>query len=324
MTSIPIIDASFAHLFVSYLGLANYPVQDWLAEECLPLSLIKPVEGYVSEYHLRKFITDAADRTGISDLGLKVAETVSMRELGKLADEIAAAPTLYAGIDLFCRHVGDVNSHATFWLGRHDGQVWFFRANPNELDIGQQFAEQFTVLYMIKIVQLIAGQDWHPTHVWLKATDSRSYIRHPAFKHSELACSRGLSGVMLPEIDDVIAIPRRLDPPVPSPASLCETLQILLRLYLPEKFPPIELAAELSRLSVRTFKRRLAEDGMTYRKLLQQMRFELACSMLKDTQKSILEVANLVAYTHHGNFSRAFQKWSGMTPQAYRELHRES
>ena len=322
MASIPIIEASFAHLFVDYLNQAGYPVRNWLTSECLPVSIIKSPDGYVSEYHLRKFIEFAAQSAHLDDLGLKIAETVSMDELGPLTDRIQSEPNLYAGLGVFCRDVTDVNSHAKFWLSEHDGHIWFFRSNPDELNIAQSFAEQFTVMYMVKLVQMFTGPDWHPDHVWLKAPDSSSFKQHPVFMRSLFSTARGLSAIRLPTTEQEIAkIPEQLIPPANRTESLAASLKILLKPYLSETCPDIKLAAELARLSERTLKRRLAEENITYRELLQEARFELACALLENTQLNILDVANAVSYVHPGNFSRAFQRRLNVTPQEYRRLH---
>ena len=320
-SSIPTVDSSFACLFVTYLDRTGYPVREWLSEECLPISLVRQMEGFVSEYHLRKFLVMAAERTGIEDLGLKVADTISMDRIGDLSTKMKAEGSLYASLGLFCKEVAEVNSHATFWLSHNDGQTWFFRHNPDELDVAQDIAEQFTVMYMVKLVQLTAGPEWYPEQVWLKSPGLRGYKRYPEFKNSKISLARGVTAVMLPEDDESTDIPKRMIPPLPQPPSLGDSLKTLLSMYLPDDCPGIELAAELSRLSVRTFKRKLANEKTTYRNLLQQARFEMACSMLENTDMNILDIANSIAYSHPGNFTRAFQKWSGLSPQKYREKH---
>jgi AraC-like DNA-binding protein len=321
-TSIPTVDTSFACLFVLYLDRTGYPVREWLSEEYLPISLVRQMDGFVSEYHLRKFLVLAAERTGIDDLGLRVAGTVSMDELGSLSMKMKAMRSLYASLALFCKEIAEVNSHATFWLSRSDGKTWFFRHNPHELDVAQDIAEQFTVRYMVKLVQLTAGPEWHPEQVWLKSPGLRGYKKYPEFKNSKISLARGVTAVMLPEDDESTDIPKRMTPPLPQPPTLTDSLKTLLKMYLPDNCPGIDVAAELSRLSVRTFKRKLENEKTTYRKLLQQTRFEMACSMLENTDMNMLDIANSIAYSHPGNFTRAFQKWSGLSPQEYREKHR--
>ena len=325
MSSIPIVSTSFAHLFISFLMQKGHPVRRWLVDASLPMSLLDNVDGYVSEYHLRKFIEDAAKKTGLNELGLLVAESSSMTELGELTVQMKDAENLYESLALFCHNVADVNSHATFWLSEHEGKTWFCRANPEELEIGQHYAEQFTIAYMIKLVQLTTGVNWHPEHVWLKTSKNRGYIEHPYFCHSEIGFNRGLTAIMLPDIKgaDVNIYPRFSTPEI-NPPNLTSTLSKLLKPYLSDMYPDIELATELSRLNVRTLKRRLSEENITYRELIQQVRLELACSLLEKPGYRIIDVASALSYANSGNFSRAFHRWTGMTPHEYQGKHHKT
>ena len=63
---------------------------------------------------------------------------------------------------------------------------------------------------------------------------------------------------------------------------------------------------------------RLAEDGTTYSALRDDQRRQRALLLLDDRSLSISEVAVRLGYTELPNFTRAFRKWTGMTPAAYR------
>lgn len=80
-----------------------------------------------------------------------------------------------------------------------------------------------------------------------------------------------------------------------------------------------QVAADLH-LSSRTLHRRLAAQGINFRYLLAQTRFELAKSYLADTRLSLADVAILLGYAEQSPFTHAFKRWSGMTPQQWRQL----
>lgn len=79
----------------------------------------------------------------------------------------------------------------------------------------------------------------------------------------------------------------------------------------------VELAKQL-KMSSRTLKRRLAEHGTTYSALRDDQRRQRALLLLDDRSLSISEVASRLEYTELPNFTRAFKKWTGVTPAAYR------
>ncbi|MDX2092079.1 MAG: AraC family transcriptional regulator ligand-binding domain-containing protein [Kofleriaceae bacterium] len=82
-----------------------------------------------------------------------------------------------------------------------------------------------------------------------------------------------------------------------------------------------ELARELH-MSERTLKRKLADLGTTYSAIRDDLRRQRALLLLENRELSIGEIAGKVGYSELPNFTRAFRKWTGMTPAAYRERGR--
>jgi AraC-like DNA-binding protein len=73
------------------------------------------------------------------------------------------------------------------------------------------------------------------------------------------------------------------------------------------------------RLSSRTLKRRLAEQHTTFTKIRDELRRQRALLLVDNRTLSIGEIAAKLGYTELPNFTRAFRKWTGATPIAYRE-----
>jgi AraC-like DNA-binding protein len=82
-----------------------------------------------------------------------------------------------------------------------------------------------------------------------------------------------------------------------------------------------EIAREL-RMSPRTLKRKLAEHGTTFSAIRDDMRRQRALLLLDNRALSIGEIAAKLGYSELPNFTRAFRKWTGVTPIAYRERSR--
>jgi AraC-like DNA-binding protein len=95
----------------------------------------------------------------------------------------------------------------------------------------------------------------------------------------------------------------------------------MLVLARPGYLPDIDFVAEKLGMSTRTLRRRLREEGSSYRQLLEEVRFGLAREYLADTHLPMEEISTLLGYSESGNFSHAFRRWSGETPSRWRELH---
>jgi AraC-like DNA-binding protein len=84
-----------------------------------------------------------------------------------------------------------------------------------------------------------------------------------------------------------------------------------------------ETIARQLAMSRRTLQRRLAAEGASYQQLLDEARKGAAAGYLSDSILAIGEVAYLVGYSEPAPFHRAFKRWYGMTPEAYRQARRE-
>jgi AraC-like DNA-binding protein len=82
------------------------------------------------------------------------------------------------------------------------------------------------------------------------------------------------------------------------------------------------MAARLH-LSTRTLIRRLASHGISFQQLLDEARHRDSVRLLEDPSLTLAVIANRLGYSTAANFSRAFQKWTGLTPGRFR-ARRES
>jgi AraC-like DNA-binding protein len=71
-------------------------------------------------------------------------------------------------------------------------------------------------------------------------------------------------------------------------------------------------------MSPRTLSRRLAGDGTTFFKVLQELRKSLAVNYLRDSNLVLAEIAFLLGYSGLSSFSDAFKRWTGKTPGLFR------
>ena len=86
--------------------------------------------------------------------------------------------------------------------------------------------------------------------------------------------------------------------------------------------PALTVIARELRMSPRTLKRKLAERGTTFSAIRDDMRRQRALLLLDNRGLSIGEIATKLGYSELPNFTRAFRKWTGVTPIAYRERAR--
>lgn len=72
-------------------------------------------------------------------------------------------------------------------------------------------------------------------------------------------------------------------------------------------------------MSGRTMQRKLAEAGTTYLRLVDDTRRDMALRYIVDPGKSLADIAFLLGFSEQSAFSRAFRRWTGASPTAYRQ-----
>lgn len=74
-------------------------------------------------------------------------------------------------------------------------------------------------------------------------------------------------------------------------------------------------------MSLRSFQRQLAKEQLSYSLLIDQIRFETAIRLLQDPSLKLIEIALELGYNDAANFTRAFKRWTGISPSQFRHLH---
>jgi AraC-like DNA-binding protein len=97
----------------------------------------------------------------------------------------------------------------------------------------------------------------------------------------------------------------------------------LVGALLPRGYPAVREVARLLSVSPRTLQRLLNEEGVSYSDLVERCRCEIACDALEHTDKAIQEIAAILGYRNASSFARAFRRWTGTAPRAYRNQLRD-
>ena len=82
--------------------------------------------------------------------------------------------------------------------------------------------------------------------------------------------------------------------------------------------PTLEAMAEQLHMTSRTLIRRLQRENASYRDLLDSLRSEYAQRLLRDARLTAADVGQVLGYQEAANFGRAFRRWHGQSPAAWR------
>ncbi|MTI13226.1 AraC family transcriptional regulator [Sansalvadorimonas verongulae] len=86
-----------------------------------------------------------------------------------------------------------------------------------------------------------------------------------------------------------------------------------------EELPSFEEIASGLNMSTQTLRRRLKGEGNSYREIKDSIRRDIAVYHLLRQDMSINDIAEVTGFAEPSTFHRAFKKWTGLTPGAWRE-----
>lgn len=89
-------------------------------------------------------------------------------------------------------------------------------------------------------------------------------------------------------------------------------------------YPSLQKMSEILSMTTRTLRRRLEDEGIQYKIMVEEAKRRDAIRLLDDQVMEIQQVAILLGYQDPANFTRAFRQWTGQTPSQYRAARRSS
>ncbi len=106
---------------------------------------------------------------------------------------------------------------------------------------------------------------------------------------------------------------------LPSGSTFVARVRHALRDTMPRGDTGLDAVAEKLGLSRRTLQRRLGAEKTTHQRVLDDLRHELAVQYFDESELDIQEVAFLLGFSDQSAFHRAFVRWTGLPPGAYRK-----
>ena len=272
-----------------------------------------------------------AHREHIEDLGFRAGSRAGENSPDpKLKDHLAGAPSLYRAINISCELANRTvsNCHMGLHEPGHGDHVFYFHKPSCDIDNpAVRHINWFGVTHMISLVRMFAGAAWNPPeigvmtgwlpgrHVFQEAPTVRvrryqpvAYIKFPK---SLLA--------LPPKSPREKAKTERMTDDSACPSDFARSLSRILEAYIEEPGFTIQSAAEICNFSPRSLQRILKASGTSYSRLLAEARFKASRRMLQDPTVKIADIARRLGYQNPTHFSRAFRRFGGIGPTAYRQ-----
>lgn len=330
MQNIPTTRAAHVVEFCEILRDIGTPVERELAKAKLPILIEETPDELVSCVLATEFTAQCARLDGIDDLGWLGARNFATSQLSSdLVAALCTEPTVKGRLERFFALIRLEESHIRCGYGRINGSVRVIAdMDLAETVQGLDISDWMQVGVLVETIRSVAGPDWCPDTISFKSDLMVSDDARAAFPNTRFRRNAQHTAIEFPAEHLAITAPlvQRHDfarSPSPHNEDGIETLRRLIRPYLRDAALPLAQAAEIAGKSPRSLQRTLKERGISYSRLVETARFEMAVEMLEDPGIRLIDIAQALGYEDQSNFGRCFRRISGMSPGRYRRNLRQ-
>lgn len=319
------------HELVHEYGVDPIPL---LNEVGLNLGALQDPDRYLSYLTIAKLLTLAAERCQAEDFGVRLGERQGLETTGALASCLCLQPTLGDALRILQKNLA---FHAR-------GVRLEVRFTPDAIDINMLIdfidhtdCTQLIGVGMVVVARCIAQLNASappPTNVALIIPKPRMNVAgfYRAF-NCDVQFSAQENRIRYGVVRDILGSALQVEPEVRERIShlwraarisntqgtLKQQVEKALMALLPTGECNLAMVAAMVDMHPRTLQRRLIAKQTCYGDLLKQIRLLLACQNLENADIDLTLLAMNLGFEDIAVFSRAFKKWTGLSPRNWRK-----
>ena len=274
----------------------------------------------------------AVDASGDPCFGFFVGEQVQPAVLHGLGFSWLASDTLRDALTRLVRYSRLISTAANMQIQDTDSSLDLVLLPPKGVRFVVPASQDAGMSGFLRMCRLTAGDEIDPVHVSLKrrrpdcADKLQTYFRAPIRYEAEnniLSFSKQLVDTKLTPAHPELA--RITDQAVVDYLARFDrdsiTMQVRSRIIerLHDGTTNQETIAQSLNVSLRSLQRKLNKEETNFKSLLESTRRELALHYIRETHRSLGEITYLLGFSEPSNFTRAFKRWTGVSPIEFRD-----
>ena len=282
-----------------------------------PSDLSDP-EKWISRDKCFAIEAEAVRLTDEQLLGPKSASAYQLHELGIWGKTTSEAPSLMAALQYASNTIDTLQLGTVLDIVRRPKHVHFMlrylgssRHEPEQHVLGS--------LVVLRKIAMLAGEPG-AVSVRLARRNCEKLRGLEEFLGAAIEFGCEHDAVVI-DREVLSARPRRAPPHAALHIDSARDVCALIREMLPYQRPTKDRISQLMHISARTLQRRLNDWGISFEELLDDIRKNQAMKMLEGGNASVLEIAYLVGYSDPAHLTRAFRRWTGVSPRSFRSAY---
>ena len=297
----------------------------------LDLDLFDDPENTISFVPMSRLLALCAERTQCEHFGLLLGERSKTSDLGLIGHLALNSPDVGSALRnlILHLHLHDRGAVPTLTVRDEVAVLGYAIYQTGVVRADQVYDAAMAVTF--NIMASLCGPKWRPTEVLLSRSHPsdptlyRRFFRAPLrfdvdqtalvfaaswLEHRLAGANAHLRRMLEAQVDALEANGN---------SDVVDQLRRVLRTLLVSGSGSEEQVAQLFSMHRRTLNRRLKARETTFHTLVEETRFDIARHFLENTGLPIVEIASALDYADASAFTRAFRRWSGTTPAAWRD-----
>ncbi len=328
----PVISSQVTNFIVGRLRDRGVRVSQALQKHSLDESNLQDRKAFLPLVDHVQFLETMSEQMNDPYLGLHISLGNGPESIGTLGFLFMCASNLQHALATLQRHTENVQEATQTQLEDHDDRCFLsYRILDDSIYPRRQDTE-YSVGSMHQLIQIYTNNTYRPLEIHLehdRPNDLRiaeNFFKCPVYYLQEMNGivfekrilsyeSNVFDQALFPILEDHLNI---VAPSHPKAASFAARVRDIVRGEHLERRVTLKTVAHRLGISTATLQRRLQEEKTSFRDILNDRQFALAKRYFNDSDLSIGQVASKVGYSDHAAFTRAFKRWSGVSPKHYK------
>lgn len=268
-------------------------------------------------------------------LGLHMGERMGMGSFDVIGHLTEHSRCLRDALEMALRYSRIVSEGPRLQLEEHDGAASVFIVLPEKDNPARMLAAELSMVAMLRLVRRFVAERALPRRVFFPHARPAHHAEYRRiFGGAERFAARR-TGIELPRswLDQCVSdhngdmrayLQTRAElllARVDREASMRQRVEGWLESQMELSRPTLLQAARYLKTSTRSLRRHLNDEQVQFSALVDAARAARARTLLQNQRQSIQEAAYALGFRTPSAFSRAFKRWTGVTPKAFRAVH---
>lgn len=293
----------------------------------LSMSVLHTPDALISTDAVVRLLEESAQVSQCETFGLRLSLPRSMSGFGVVGLLLAQQQTMRDAWNIILRYLPLINESLALHLEESNDEALLMEEVLTERAQSKRQTVELALAVNLKLFRTLLGSQWTPRRVYFRHQAPHSLRLHQQIFRCPCVFNADINGMSFSRADldaknpnaDIVMerYAARLVESIPMNGCGTTTARVrhFIHVFLPLQRASIKVVAQSLECSVRTLQLALADEHTEFKRLLNDIRQELAQEYLANPRFNISQVASLLGYTQPNSFTRWYTQQFGASPR---------